>query len=119
MSLQLTEQERVLNVRTQLLDVITSFGGQRIIAGEPMENMVSQLIEQVDELARNGFLPLPNRWPLGTEPEKSVDPGNDEILIRMPTAAWRQIVSDIENQAAGPTEDIEVLQEVCVVAGRY
>jgi hypothetical protein len=56
---KLSETDRRMNVETRLLMIVSSFGGERIIAGERMEAMVKQLADQAESLSREGFLPEP------------------------------------------------------------
>lgn len=53
----LSEEERRLNVTSRLLAVVSSFGGQHIVAGPDMDAMVANLADTVDDLARDGLLP--------------------------------------------------------------
>lgn len=57
--LVLNEQDRRLNVEARIMAVVTSFGGQRIVAGEQMETMIRRLSDLAEDLSRAGFLPAP------------------------------------------------------------
>ncbi len=57
MPYELSEEERRLNLETRLLAIVSSFGGQQIIAGQPMADMVNQLADAVEALGRDGYLP--------------------------------------------------------------
>jgi hypothetical protein len=56
---RLSETDRRLNVESRLLAIVSSFGGERIIAGPRMEEMVGELADQTEQLAREGLLPAP------------------------------------------------------------
>lgn len=38
------------------------------------------------------------------------------VTVRLPLSSWNQIVSDIENMCGTSAENIEILQEVEIVA---
>lgn len=61
----LNEPDRRENVRGRLLSVVSSFGGQTIVAGEQMEQMVARLADEAEALARDGYLPPAARIPYG------------------------------------------------------
>lgn len=62
----LSESDRRLNVESRLLAIVSTYGGERIVAGAAMERMVAQLADEVDTLAREGF--LPERTTQGSHP---------------------------------------------------
>lgn len=62
---RLSEADRRLNVVSRLLAVVSGFGGQTIVAGEPMERMVGELADEAEGLALDGFLPPPQQIPRG------------------------------------------------------
>ena len=53
----ISEDDRKLNITSRLLAVLSNYGGQRIIAGPTMEQLVDQLAAEADHLAREGYLP--------------------------------------------------------------
>lgn len=64
--IKLTEEERRLNVEARILAVVSSYGGKPIVAGPVMSEMVQQLMDVADTLARDGLLPPPDDPPLAT-----------------------------------------------------
>lgn len=56
----LNETDRRLTVESRLLGVISSYGGQRIVADNPaMPQLVSDLSDMVERLSFEGLLPAP------------------------------------------------------------
>ncbi len=58
---RLVESDRRAHVAGLLLDVVSRFGGRPLQAGLPMSQMVTQLADVVEQLAREGWLP-PSEW---------------------------------------------------------
>jgi hypothetical protein len=56
----LSESDRRLNVESRLLAVVSGFGGERLVADNPrMPELVRQLADEAEALAREGFIPAP------------------------------------------------------------
>lgn len=52
----MSEVNRRYNVVFHLRAVVASFGGQMIVNGEPMEDMIRQLADRAEQLAQDGYL---------------------------------------------------------------
>lgn len=47
LSERITSEDAVLNIKGDLLGIVTSYGGERIVAGPRMESMVDELFDYV------------------------------------------------------------------------
>lgn len=57
---ELSESDRRLNVESNILAVLSNFGGERLVADNPaMPRLVTQLADEFDALLADGrFLPV-------------------------------------------------------------
>ncbi len=69
----MSEPDRRLNVESNLLAVVSSYGGERIVAGPRMEELVRELADMTESLARGGFLPAAEPGPPGLRPPATRD----------------------------------------------
>lgn len=65
-----SEDDRRGHVETMLLEVVSRFGGQTILASPAMEQMLRELADAVDGLAREGWLPKPEK--VASAPEQGL-----------------------------------------------
>lgn len=60
---EISEEDRRLTVESMLRARVASYGGEIIVYGERMEQMVRDLADQAEDLARQGLLPaVDERW---------------------------------------------------------
>lgn len=74
------DADRRLTVETMLLAIVSTYGGQTIIADEAMQRMVGELADTVYELARNGQLPDPE--PIAGVRQRGVCPAERTRALR-------------------------------------
>jgi hypothetical protein len=54
---KLNDADKRMNVESRLLAVLSSYGGQTIVASPAMERLIAEQTDDVYDLAREGFLP--------------------------------------------------------------
>lgn len=105
----LSESDRRLNVEFRLLAIVSTYGGERIVADNPaMDRMVKQLADEVDALAREGFVP-------GDDPDHVIDLREDGWTIKHPLSCRPNLFACPVNRAA----EVGMCEQPPVPAGRY